>query len=90
MSQSLDVQFTTTAERMCSNTCMRVCSQGSEAGQRDAGRRGPHKDRRLWHVQRKHVRWNNNKDFLWNTRLHRSRGVFTRSSEEVFTAFRSE
>lgn len=57
---------------------VRVCvSQGSEAGQRDAGRWRPHQDSRLWHVQREHVRWNYHKNLLWHTGLHRSGGVFT-------------
>lgn len=44
--------------------------------QRDAGSRGTHKDCRLWHVQGECVWWESCHNFLRNSWLHRSRGVF--------------
>jgi len=52
-----------------------VYAQRSQVGQRDARRWRTYQDRWLWNVQRRHLRRPNNKDVLWYTRLHRSRGL---------------
>lgn len=62
---------------------VRSCSQGPEAGQRDAGLRRAHKDSRLRNVQRKHAWRGHHEDLLWNARLHRSWGAFS----EFFISF---
>jgi len=52
----------------------RRCVQRSQAGQRDAGRRGTHQDRRLRNVQGGHRRRPNDENVLRHAGLHRSRG----------------
>lgn len=54
------------------------CSQGPEAGQRDAGLRRAHKDSWLRHVQRKHARRGHHENLLWNAGLHRPWSAFSR------------
>lgn len=64
-------------------TCVCFCSQGPEAGQRDAGLRRAHKDSWLRHVQRKHARRGHHENLLWNAGLHRSWGAFS----QLFISF---
>lgn len=49
--------------------------QRPEAGQCDAGQRGAHKDRRLWHVQGEHLGRGDHQDLLRHSGLHRARGT---------------
>lgn len=57
-----------------STTFLKHFLQRPKTGQCDAWQRRPHQNSWFWNVQREHWWWQQGEHFLWDPRLHRSRG----------------